>query len=253
MSSVRVYDLPTRVFHWSFAALFLTAYAIAQLVDDESSRFAWHMLAGLTLVAAVVLRLIWGLVGTRHARFSDFSLRPGALAGYLRGVLAGSGRRWVGHNPASSWAALSMMTIALAMGASGIAMTLDVAPEWVEEAHEVLANAFLALALLHVAGLVVHVLRHRDALPASMISGHKRDLPAGTPAVANRGIAALLFLVLVTGTGALVLRGYSRTDGTLQLFGTRLELGENHHTSREAGESGHEAGEREDDHERDSD
>lgn len=253
MTTVRVYDLPTRVFHWSFAVLFVTAYAIANLVDDDSARFAWHMLAGLMLVATVVFRLAWGLVGTRHARFSDFSLRPRELTGYLRGVVSGGGHRWVGHNPASSWAALAMLAVALMMGASGLSMTLGIAPEWVEEAHEVLANAFLAVALLHLAGLAVHVLRHHDALPLSIISGHKRDLPTGTPAVASRGLAALLLLLVLAGIGGLLLRGYSQADSTLQLFGTRLELGENHHASRNARESGHDAGEQADEHERDAD
>lgn len=253
MSKVRVYDLPIRVFHWCFAALFVAAYAIANLVDDESSRFSWHMLAGLMLAATVLFRLFWGLVGTRYARFSDFSLRPAELASYLRSVVSGDGRRWVGHNPASSWAALSMMAIALAMGASGVAMALGMAPEWVEEAHELLANALLALALLHLAGLVVHVQRHRDALPASMISGYKHDLPQGTAGVTPRRVAAMLFLLWLLGTGGLMLRGYAQNEGTLQLFGARLELGENRHASGEIGESGHATGEQVDDHERESD
>ena len=67
MSTVRVYDLPTRVFHWSFAGLFATAYAIANLVDDDSARFAWHMLAGVMLGVAVLLRLAWGMVGAGTA------------------------------------------------------------------------------------------------------------------------------------------------------------------------------------------
>ena len=121
MKAVRVYDLPTRVFHWCFAVLFVTAYAIANLVDDESARFAWHMLAGIALGVAVLLRLVWGVVGTRHARWSDLSLDPRQLAAYLKGVVAGGGRRWVGHNPASSWAALTMMALALALGGSGLA------------------------------------------------------------------------------------------------------------------------------------
>lgn len=116
MSTVRVYDLPTRVFHWSFAGLFATAYAIANLVDDDSARFAWHMLAGVLMGVAVLLRLAWGMVGTRHARWSDLSLDPRQLAAYLKGVVAGGGRRWAGHNPASSWAALAMVGMALGHG-----------------------------------------------------------------------------------------------------------------------------------------
>ena len=250
MSTVRVYDLPTRVFHWCFAALFVGAYGIASLVDDESSRFAWHMLAGMALGVAVLLRLLWGLVGTRHARWSDLTLDPRQLAGYLKGVVAGGGRRWIGHNPASSWAALTMMVLALALGASGVSMATGVAPEWVEEAHELMANLFLAVVLLHLAGLAVHVLRHRDALPLSMLSGRKRDLPAGTREVPARGMAAALALALLAGTGVQLLRHYDPANGTVDLFGARLVLGENGEESRAGDEPREAAGGREDGHER---
>lgn len=253
MNTVRVYDLPTRVFHWCLAALFVGAYAIANLVDEESSRFAWHMLAGMALGVAVLLRLLWGLIGTRHARWSDLTLAPRQLAAYLKGVVAGGGRRWVGHNPASSWIALSMLALALALGASGTAMALGVAPEWVEETHELMANGFLALVLLHLAGLAVHVLRHRDGLPLSMLSGRKRDLPAGTRDVPARGVAAVLALAVLAGTGVQLLRGYDPAAGTLELFGARLVLGENEHESRLTGEPADAVGGREDEHERERD
>lgn len=250
MNTVRVYDLPTRVFHWCFAALFVAAYAIANLVDDESPRFAWHMLAGMTLGVAALARLIWGLVGTRHARLSDLTLSPRQLAGYLKSVVSGGGRRWAGHNPASSWAALSMLLLTLALGASGLAMAGGVAPDWVEEAHELMANLFLAVVLLHLAGLVVHVLKHRDALPLSMLTGRKRDLPAGTPGVPARGIAAVLMLAVLAGTGAQLLRRYDPASGTLDLFGTRLVLREGDHEFRGGAEAGKAGGGHEDDDER---
>ncbi len=253
MHSVRIYDLPTRVFHWCFATLFVAAYAIANIVDDESSRFAWHMLAGAMLGVAVLVRLVWGVVGTRHARLSDLALDPRQLAAYLKAVVAGGGRRWVGHNPASSWAALSMMALALALGASGVAMAAGSAPEWVEEAHELMANAFLAIALLHVAGLLVHGLRHRDALPLSMLSGRKRDLPAGTSDVPARGAIALLVLALVAGTGVQLSRLYDPNSGTLDLFGARLALSENQRESPNEGEQGKTADGREDGDEREED
>lgn len=250
MSSVRVYDLPTRVFHWFFAALFIGAYAIANLVDDEASRFAWHMLAGMALGVVVLLRLVWGFVGTRHARWSDMTLDPRQLAGYLKGVVAGGGRRWVGHNPASSWAALAMMGLALALGASGVAMSIGVVPEWVEEAHELMANIFLAVVLLHLAGLVVHVLRHRDALPLSMLSGRKRDLPASAQDVPARAAAAALILAVLLGSGVQLLRRYDPANGTIALFGARLTLGETREELRDASAPGEAGVEREDDHER---
>ena len=245
MNAVRIYDLPTRVFHWSFAVLFAGAYAIANLVDDESARFAWHMLAGLLLGVAVVLRLVWGVIGTRHARLSDLRLDPRQLAGYLKGVVTGGGRRWAGHNPASSWAALAMVTLALGLVGTGLAMASGAAPEWVEEIHELIANTFLAVALLHVAGLAVHVLRHRDGLPLSMLSGRKRDLPADEPEVPARPVIAFLMLAVLAVAGGLLIHGYQPATGTLNLFGTRLVLGEDggdggatHPTRGDAGEHG---------------
>lgn len=235
MNTVRVYDLPTRVFHWAFAALFAGAYATASLVDEESARFAWHMLAGLLLGVAVLLRVAWGVVGTRHARWSDFSLHPRQLAGYLKGVVAGGGRRWVGHNPASSWAALAMIAMALAMGGSGLAMASGTAPEWVEEAHELVANVFLAVVLLHLAGLAVHLLRHRDALPLSMLTGRKRDMPAGETAVPARGMAGVAMVAVLAGAGVQLLRAYDPATGTLDLFGQQLVLGEDGRESHGSG------------------
>lgn len=247
MNTVRVYDLPTRVFHWCFAVLFVAAYAIANGVDDESPRFAWHMLAGMMLGVAVLVRLIWGLVGTRHARLSDLTLSPRQLAVYLKGVVSGSSRRWAGHNPASSWAALSMMTLTLALGGSGLAMAAGMAPDWVEEVHELMANLFVAVVLLHLAGLVVHVLAHRDALPLSMLNGRKRDLPAGTPGVPVRGVAAALMLAVLAGTGAQLLRRYDPVNGTLELFGTRLVVREGGGERDGAAEAGEGDGREEDD------
>lgn len=227
MQPVRAYDLPTRVLHWTFAALFTAAYTIANAVDDDSSRFAWHMLAGLLLGVAVLLRIAWGIVGTRYARFSDLCLDPRELVAYLKGVVVGGGRRWPGHNPASSWAAVSMMAIALALAASGVAMVAGTAPEWVEEVHELLANLFLAVVLLHIGGLVVHSLRYRDMLPAAMVSGRKRGSADGVGSVKSRPLVALAVVVVLLAMGVQLLRAYDANTHTLDVFGTRLLLTDN--------------------------
>lgn len=226
MSSPRIYDLPTRVFHWTFAGLFVAAYTIGSTVDDASPRFVLHMLAGGLLATAVLLRLVWGVAGTRHARLSDFSLSPAALVGYLRGVLSGQARTWAGHNPASSWAALVMMGLGLGMAATGLAMVAGVAPHAVEEVHEVLANAFLAVALLHVAGVLVHVLRHRDALPLSMVTGRKRGIPAGETDVRPHAGVAVAFVAVLVAVGAGVASRYDASRGQVTLFGQTLMLRE---------------------------
>lgn len=236
MASVRVYDLPTRVFHWLFAGLFITAFSIANLVDDESLRFPLHMLAGLGLVFVVLLRLLWSAVGTRHARLSDLALAPRQLLGYLKGVLSGGGRLWAGHNPASSWAALAMVLLALSLGVTGVMMATG--NESVEDVHELLANGFLAVVLLHLAGLAIHALRHRDRLPAAMVTGGKQGLPADEAPVAARPVAAFAMLALAGLFGGYLWQHYDAQARTLDLAGYTLALGEGEEGEEHAGRGG---------------
>lgn len=241
MASVRVYDLPTRVFHWLFAGLFITAFSIANLVDDESLRFPLHMLAGLGLVFVVLLRLLWSAVGTRHARLSDLALAPRQLLGYLKGVLSGGGRGepghgWAGHNPASSWAAVAMVLLALSLGATGLMMATG--NERVEDVHELLANGFLVVVLLHLAGLAIHALRHRDRLPAAMVTGSKQGLPADEAPVAARPVAAFAMLALVGLFGGYLWQHYDAQARTLDLAGVTLQLGEGEEGEEHEGRRG---------------
>jgi cytochrome b len=221
-----VYDAPTRWFHWLFAALFVTAFAIANLAED-SRAFPLHMLAGLMLATLVVLRLIWGLIGTRHARLSGFALDPRALFSYFRGMFTGGGEKWTGHNPASSWAALIMIALASGLAITGVLMTGSGGREAYEDLHEVLANSFLVVALMHVAGVILHSLRHRDGFARSMVDGRKQDVPEGAGIASTRPVAALLMLGLMATAGYVLWKGYEPGAGTLTAFGVTLQLGEN--------------------------
>jgi cytochrome b len=229
MHRVRVYDLPTRVFHWLFAGLFVSAFLVAELVDDDSAWFSLHMLAGLTMFFVVMLRLVWSLVGTRHARLSDLTLAPAQLFAYLKGVVAGGGRSWIGHNPASSWAAVSMVGLALGLGVSGYLMAAGVESDSLEDAHELMANAFLAVVLLHVAGVLLHVLRHRDDLQATMVSGCKPAQSGGQQPVGARPGAGLAFAVFTGLFIGYLLQSYDPPARTVDLFGSTLQLGESEH------------------------
>jgi cytochrome b len=222
----RIYDLPTRLFHWLFAGSFLTAFTIANTVDDESTAFAWHMLAGLLMVFIVLLRLVWALVGTKHARFSDLQLNPRALLGYLQELLAGNSKRWAGHNPASSWAATLMVLLAIGLGVSGYLMASGSAADELEDLHELLANSFITVVILHLAGLLVHRLQQRDQLAKSMITGDKQGLDQHIPAVRSHKLAGVLFCALVLGFGGYLQQNFVASTATLQLFGTTLQLGE---------------------------
>ncbi|OHC62463.1 MAG: hypothetical protein A2040_01040 [Rhodocyclales bacterium GWA2_65_19] len=227
MRQVLVYDLPTRLFHWLFAGFFITAFAVANLIDDDSARFSLHMLAGLGMVFVIVLRLLWSFVGTRHARLTDLALNPAQLIAYFKGMFSGSGRRWIGHNPASSWAAVAMVGLALGLGVTGYLMATGAESGTLEEAHELMANAFLVVVLLHLGGIAVHVLRHRDHLQTTMVTGRKQALTGEQEAVRAVPVAGLAFVAVTGLFMAYLLQHYDAQARTLDLFGTTLQLGEN--------------------------
>lgn len=229
MRQVLVYDLPTRLFHWLFAGFFITAFAIANLIDDDSARFSLHMLAGLGMSFVIVLRLIWSLVGTRHARLTDLALNPKQLIGYLNGMFSGNRRRWIGHNPASSWAAVAMVGLALGLGATGYLMTIGVGISWLQDAHELMANALLAVVLLHIGGVAAHVLRHRDHLETSMVTGRKQTLASDQRPVRSVPAAGMAFVVLTGLFMGYLLQHYDAQARTLDLFGTTMQMGEDEH------------------------
>ena len=226
MRQVLVYDSPTRAFHWLFAGFFITAFAISNLIDDDSARFPLHMLAGLGMAFVVALRIIWSLVGTRHARLGDLALNPMQLVAYFKGMFSGESRRWTGHNPASSWAALAMVVLAIGLATTGTLMATGRDRAQLKELHELMANAFLAVVLLHLGGVIAHVLRHRDRLASSMLTGNKQ-VPAGEESPVRpmhaSGAAFVVLTVLFMGN---LLRAYDAHARTLDVFGITLQLGE---------------------------
>lgn len=235
--STLVYDLPTRLFHVLFAGLFVTAFTIANVAED-SPAFPYHMLAGALLATLVILRLIWGVAGTRYARFSSFELNPARLIEYFRAMFGSGTRTWTGHNPASSWAALIMIGLAAGLAITGVLMVNG--NEQVEDVHELLANSFLVVAVLHVAGVIVHQLRHRDAFAFSMVDGRKQA-PEAEGIAGARPVAGLAIVAVVAALGIYLLRGFEPATGALQSFGSTFQLSE---SEGEAGgeEEGEEGG-----------
>jgi cytochrome b/DNA-binding CsgD family transcriptional regulator len=219
MKKLRVYDLPTRVFHWVFVGLFVGAFFISKVFDDDSSAYPYHMLMGLMLASAVFLRMVWGFVGSRYARFSSFALRPSDLVNYFKDLVAGKAAQKLGHNPASSWAALTMMGLALALAVSGYLMTQgSELKESLEDIHELLANAFMIVAIAHVSGIILHSFTHRDAIGLSMIHGKKVSLSPGGGIDKSYPVIALIFLVLISLIGIfLLLRGSFTLKSSLEL------------------------------------
>lgn len=226
MDGTKVYDLPTRLFHWLFAGIFVTTFFVAKVIDDESPYFSYHMLLGLCLGGIVVLRIIWGLIGSRYARFSSFSLNPADLVQYFKQLFGAKPSRTLGHNPASSWAALLMMGLALGLAATGFLMTSSGNKEALEDVHEVLANTFAVAAILHVVGVSFHTLRHRDPIGLAMVNGRKKPVEGQVGIERSYRGVGFLFLVLVGAFAFQLNRNYDPGTRTLNLFGNVLQLGE---------------------------
>lgn len=231
MKKISVYDLPTRFFHWLFAFLFIIAFAIVKIVDDESPLFSYHMLAGLTIAFLLALRFIWGFIGTTYARFSSFKLNPIELIQYFKDAVIMKTKTYLGHNPASSYAAVIMFACAIGLAISGILMATGGENDTLEEIHELLANIFLISVIIHVVGIVFHHFKHRDSLWSSMLDGKKKT-SSDTPGIGStRPVAGLLFMILFVSWLGYLVTNYDSSTQTLNLLGTELSLGEAEHES----------------------
>ncbi len=220
-SSIRTWDLPTRLFHWTLAGLFAGAFAIGELADERSPTFAIHMLLGLILMAAIAFRLVWGLIGSRHARFGDFLYSPAALLGYLKDALARRDRPYPGHNPGASWAIYGMVLLPVLLVTTGILSQPK--NELFEDLHEVLGKVMLAAVIAHLAGLAFHTWRHRENIALSMITGQR----AGPPEQAipsSHPVAAVVFVALVAGWAAVVLRGHDPAAKVVRVAGSGVTI-----------------------------
>jgi cytochrome b len=192
--SVLVWDAPVRVFHWLMVASFAGAYLTA---ESERWRLA-HVTLGYTMAGLVAFRIVWGLLGTRHARFSSFVRGPAAVARYVRAMLSGRPEQHTGHNPAGALAIIALLGLTLAVTAAGWATFNQVGGKWFEEIHEVAANLMLTVVGVHVAGVLLSTWLHHDNLIGAMITGRKPGRPADGVRSAWRTVAALL-LVAVLG------------------------------------------------------
>lgn len=174
-ATVKVWDPFVRVFHWSLVA----SFAVAWLTADELKNV--HELAGYAAGALVGSRLVWGLVGSRYARFTQFVRSPRKTLGYARDALAGREARYLGHNPLGAMMIVCLLVAMAVVAVTGWLQTTDTfwGIEWVKEAHEIAANLMLALVGLHVAGVVFSSVRHRENLVRAMVTGRKTAANVG--------------------------------------------------------------------------
>jgi cytochrome b len=155
--------------HWSLVGLFVVAYGTGDEVEQI------HIAAGYAIAAPLALRIIWGFVGPRHARFRSFVRSPREVVVYLWNVLRFKAPRHLGHNPAGGTMIIALIAMLAATCTTGYTMTTDAywGAKWVEATHELLANATVALIALHVIGVLVASFQHRENLVKAMVTGRK--------------------------------------------------------------------------------
>lgn len=166
---IRVWDLPTRIFHWSLVASFVIAFVTA---ESEKWRDI-HVVAGYTLAGLIAFRLLWGFVGGTYSRFSEFLPTPQKLFDYIKSLMSGQPQHHVGHNPAGAVAIFLLLGLGAVAAASGWAVYEDMGGHLMEELHEIAANGMMVVVAIHIAGVIVSSWLHRENLVRAMITGWK--------------------------------------------------------------------------------
>ncbi|PIP02624.1 MAG: cytochrome b [Zetaproteobacteria bacterium CG12_big_fil_rev_8_21_14_0_65_54_13] len=197
-SSIKVWDISIRLFHWSLVIFFVIAYITGEV--ETETLHAW---AGYVIIALLVYRLVWGLIGSCYARFSDFIYSPAAIRDYLKSLITLHPKHYPGHNPAGGLMVILLLLGLMATSWSGlkayeaegkgplavstISLTIPTAQadDWKhgkyqgrgddfwEEAHEACVSFMLLLIVLHLGGVAVSSLLHRENLVRAMVTGRK--------------------------------------------------------------------------------
>ena len=182
-NDLKVWDPLVRIFHWTLVA----AFAVAYVTEDDWMTL--HSYAGYLIGGLLAFRLIWGIVGSRYARFSDFVKSPGTVLAYLKDLSKFKARRYIGHNPAGGAMIVALLLSLVATVASGLlaygstgagplaalfATSSTYGSEWLEEVHEFFANFTLLLVVVHLGGVLFESLLHKENLVRSMFTGIKK-------------------------------------------------------------------------------
>jgi cytochrome b len=163
--SFAVWDLFVRTFHWSLA----TAFTVGWLTAESLPQL--HQQTGYFIAFLLALRLVWGLIGSRYARFREFLAPPEHVLRYLRSLLSARPLHYVGHNPIGGWMVVAILGALAVTVATG--WTLGSGDGWLDEVHEAGAQLTLALVVIHIGGVLLASLLHKENLVAAMLTGRK--------------------------------------------------------------------------------
>ena len=171
--SVLVWDFPVRVFHW----LLVASFAGAWLTSESEAQQMIHYAFGYTAVALVLFRILWGLVGTRYARFSQFIKGPVETMQHIKALLTGNQHPGVGHNPAGALAMISLMLLILLIGLTGYWSVKEFLGDFMSGAHETISNLTLVVVVIHIAAAIIMSFMQKENLVRAMVTGNKRGIP----------------------------------------------------------------------------
>jgi len=214
-SWVKVWDLPTRAFHW-LLVVFVSISFISGKIGGNAMQY--HVWSGLVICVLLIFRLIWGVSGGRQSRFTSFVRSPAAVTRYVKGLIKSDSLRYLGHNPLGGWSILAMLFTLCVQVATGLFANDDIATEgplykWVSKAasdrlsriHTLNQKVIMALIIVHVLAVLYYLFFKHDNLTMPMISGVKHwSGPAPEPstgstwtAAAILGLVALAVYILV--------------------------------------------------------
>ena len=193
LRDVLIWDAPVRVFHWLMVLSFAGAYLTA---ESERWRLV-HVTLGYTMAGLVAFRVLWGLIGTRHARFSSFVRGPAAIGRYLRSLVGGRPEHHPGHNPAGALAVVALLGMTMLVGATGWATYHGVGGDWLEDWHEGAAEVMLAVVGVHVAAVVLASWLHHSPLIRAMVTGRRPGSPGEGVRSAWRSVAFVMMLAVL--------------------------------------------------------
>lgn len=214
VDAVRIWDLPTRLFHWVLAACVVASIVSAHVGGNA---MVWHFRIGYTVFALLSFRILWGFVGGRWSRFSSFVRAPGTTLRYLRGQAAADEHMDVGHNPLGAWSVLGLIGILAVQVGTGLIADDEIAStgplnKFVSGKTASLASnwhadigqwVIVALVTLHIAAILFYLLKKKHNLVRPMLSGDK-PLTGDVPAALDNTRSRLLALVLFAGCIAAV-------------------------------------------------
>lgn len=206
---VKIWDIPTRIFHWVLVLLFLFLIYSGRWDD---SLMQWHFYSGYALSGLIIFRILWGVVGTRYARFRSFVTSPIQGLSYLKATFTGKAKHFYGHNPAGSMMVLMLILLLALQVASGLVMSDEVlweGPFYASvsdelaslgaQIHHTVQSILVYLVGFHILGVIVHSILFKEKLVASMITGSKKDVGEAKPREAVNPIAFVLCFGLSAG------------------------------------------------------